>query len=107
MHLRKGSSIVLQLRRHETNKIPIDSRDNGPPYSEWLAVISPRLDVPVNAILLTLFFTCCMSLINLGSKVAFEAMLSLATVALMATYIISIGCVLLKRLRGEDLPSAR
>lgn len=52
-------------------------------------------------------FTCCMSLINLGSKVAFGAMLSLATVALMATYLMSIGCVLLKRLRGEDLPSAR
>lgn len=48
-----------------------------------------------------------MSLINLGSKVAFEAMLSLANVALMATYLISIGCVLLKRLRGETLPSAR
>ena len=48
-----------------------------------------------------------MALINLGSKVAFEAMLSLATVALMATYLMSIGCVLLKRLRGEDLPSAR
>lgn len=48
-----------------------------------------------------------MSLINLGSKKAFEAMISLATVALMATYIISIGCVLLKRLRGETLPSAR
>ena len=48
-----------------------------------------------------------MSLINLGSKVAFEAMLSLATVALMATYLMSIGCVLLKRLRGENLPAAR
>ena len=48
-----------------------------------------------------------MSLINLGSKVAFEAMISLATVALMSTYITSIGCVLLKRLRGETLPSAR
>lgn len=48
-----------------------------------------------------------MSLINLGSKVAFEAMLSLATVALMASYLMSIGCALLKRLRGEDLPAAR
>ena len=52
-------------------------------------------------------FTCCMSLLNLGSKVAFEAMLSLATVALMATYLISISCVLRKRLDGEELPSAR
>jgi choline transport protein len=56
---------------------------------------------------MTFAFTCCMSLINLGSKVAFEAMLSLATVNLMATYLLSIGCVLLKRLRGESLPSAR
>ena len=48
-----------------------------------------------------------MSLINLGIKVAFEAMISLATLALMATYLISIGCALLRRLRGEMLPSAR
>lgn len=34
-------------------------------------------------------------------------MLSLSTVALMATYLISIGCVTLKRFRGEPLPSAR
>jgi choline transport protein len=83
------------------------SRDNGPPYSTWLAYVDKKFDVPVNAILLTFAFTCCMSLINLGSKVAFEAMLSLATVALMATYLMSIGCVLLKRLRGEELPPAR
>lgn len=83
------------------------SRDNGLPYSSWLATVDRRFDVPVNAILLTFIFASCMSLINLGSKVAFEAMLSLATVALMATYLISIGCVLLKRLRGEALPSAR
>jgi choline transport protein len=48
-----------------------------------------------------------MSLINLGSTMAFEAMISLAAVALMATYLISIGCAMLKRLRGDTLPSAR
>jgi amino acid transporter len=83
------------------------SRDNGPPYSTWLAYVDKKFDIPVNAILLTFAFTCCMSLINLGSKVAFEVMLSLATVALMSTYLMSIGCVLLKRLRGEELPPAR
>ncbi|KAL1583461.1 hypothetical protein WHR41_07555 [Cladosporium halotolerans] len=83
------------------------ARDKGLPYSDWLATIDGRFDVPVNTIIITFLFTCCMSLINLGSKVAFEAMLSLATVALMATYLISIGCVLLKRVRGEPLPPAR
>jgi hypothetical protein len=45
--------------------------------------VSNRFEVPVNAILLTLVFVCFMSLINLGSKVAFEAMTSLATLALI------------------------
>lgn len=93
--------------RHDPSADYVLSRDKGLPYSDWLATIDSRFDVPVNTIIITFLFTCCMSLINLGSKVAFEAMLSLATVALMATYLISIGCVLLKRLRGEPLPPAR
>ena len=52
-------------------------------------------------------FTVVMSLINIGSTVAFNALLSLGTVALMATYVISIGCVTLKRLRRESLPDSR
>jgi choline transport protein len=52
-------------------------------------------------------FTIIMSLINIGSTVAFNALLSLGTVALMATYVISIGCVTLKRLRYEPLPDSR
>jgi choline transport protein len=107
MHLRKDRFIISQClpKRHGTNRF--NSRDNGPPYSTWLAYVDKKSNVPVNAILMTFTFTCCMSLINLSSKVAFEAMLSLATVALMATYLMSIACVLLKRLRGEELPSAR
>ena len=38
---------------------------------------------------------------------AFSAVLSLGVVALMAAYAISIGCILLKRIRGEQLPPAR
>ena len=48
-----------------------------------------------------------LSLINIGSTVAFNALLSLSTVALMATYILSIGCVFLKRILGQPLPMAR
>lgn len=35
------------------------------------------------------------------------ALVSLATTALMATYMISIGCVLHKRLRKKPMPTAR
>lgn len=47
------------------------------------------------------------SLINIGSSVAFNAILSLSTTALMATYMLSIGCVTVKRIRGEPFPDAR
>lgn len=48
-----------------------------------------------------------MSLINIGSSTAFNAMLSLSSTALMATYIISISCVVNSRMRAEPLPAAR
>ena len=48
-----------------------------------------------------------LSLINIGSTVAFNAILSLSTVALMATYILSIACVVARRFSGEPLPPAR
>lgn len=50
---------------------------------------------------------CILSLINIGSAVAFHAILSLGTVSLLSSYIISISCVRLKRWRGEPLPPAR
>lgn len=46
-------------------------------------------------------------LIQLGSTVAFNIIVSLSVLGLLSTYMISIGCVLLKRIRGEPLPPAR
>lgn len=44
-----------------------------------------------------------LSLINLGSAVAFNIVTSLGTGALLSSYVISVGCILLKRLHGEPL----
>jgi choline transport protein len=64
--------------------------------------------VPVNSIIFTVTFSCLISLINIGSTVAFNAMLSLSTVALMATYVISIACVTARRFStSTPLPPAR
>ena len=41
--------------------------------------------------------------INFGSDVALGAILSVANAALIFTYIMSIGCITLKRLRGQPL----
>jgi choline transport protein len=50
---------------------------------------------------------CLLALINLGSSVAFNAVVSLGIAALLASYIVSISCLRLKRWRGEPLPPAR
>ena len=45
-----------------------------------------------------------LSLINIGSTAALNAILALDLTALLSSYILSIGCLLLKRLRGEPIP---
>jgi amino acid transporter len=76
-------------------------------FSKWLARVDERFRVPTNSVIFTVLFTLVMSLINIGSTTAFNAFLSVAVVALMATYTISIACIFVKRLRGEPLPPAR
>ena len=83
------------------------ARDNGLPFSAWLGQVNRTWHVPLNSIVFTMAFTIVVSLINIGSFTAFNALLSLSTVALMATYVVSITCVLLRRIRRQYLPPAR
>ena len=64
-------------------------------------------NVPDNAVFLTSVVSGAICLINLGSTTAFNIVVSLTLLALLSTYMISIGCILLKRLRKQDLPPAR
>ena len=61
----------------------------------------------MNSIVVSFVVSCLLSLINIGSTTAFNALLSVGVVALMATYSISIFCVFLKRLRHESFGYAR
>ena len=47
------------------------------------------------------------SALNFGSDVALNAVISLSNAALLFSYIISIGAIRLKRLRGEELLQRR
>lgn len=82
------------------------ARDNGLPFPNWVAHVHPTMQVPANAIALTCGITMLLSLINIGSTAAFNAIISLQIVALMASYSISISCVLYSRLTNT-LPPAR
>jgi choline transport protein len=52
---------------------------------------------------MTLLFVVLLSLINLGSSVAYMQVISLGVASMLTSYLISISCVTLKRLRGEPL----
>ncbi|KAL8713116.1 MAG: hypothetical protein Q9220_002637 [cf. Caloplaca sp. 1 TL-2023] len=104
------------------------SRDDGFPFSRFLrrvrtthhqrliAVwgrkltlmqVRPDMNIPLNALVVSLVFGIIIALINLGSSVALNAIVSLTISALLSSYILSIGCVLSKRLRREPLPKSR
>ncbi|KAH7420156.1 amino acid permease 2 [Cadophora sp. MPI-SDFR-AT-0126] len=84
------------------------ARDGGLPFSRWIARVNPELKIPANAVSVTCLITVLLSLINIGSDVAFNAIISLNLISLMITYVVSIGCVLYRRwTHPELLPRAR
>ena len=84
------------------------ARDRGLPFSSWISRMNNTVHIPVNATILTLCITVLLSLINLGSNAAFNAILSLQLSSLMTSYAICITCVALRKIRDpQSLPKAR
>jgi amino acid transporter len=84
------------------------ARDRGLPFSSWIAKVDPDKEIPSNAILLSSLIAALLSLINIGSTTAFNAIVSLQVVSLMFTYACSLSCVLYRRVRHPELlPKAR
>ncbi|MCJ1322631.1 hypothetical protein MMC15_007980 [Xylographa vitiligo] len=83
------------------------ARDRGIPCANFVAYVKPGWNIPLNAVLISLAFTVLLSLINIGSTVAFNAIAALAVAALTSSYQISLACLIAKRLRGDTLPARR
>ncbi|KXG46872.1 Amino acid/polyamine transporter I [Penicillium griseofulvum] len=84
------------------------ARDNGLPFSKWIGKVDEQRKIPTNAIILSCLISCALSLINIGSETAFNAIISLNVAALMYTYIISISCVIYRKIWHPDtLPPRR
>jgi choline transport protein len=84
------------------------ARDQGLPFSNWIAKVDEKRSIPQNACILTSVISICLALIYIGSPVAFYAITSLLTVALLQCYCLSIGCLLWRRIRHpETLPPAQ
>ncbi|ORY09001.1 amino acid permease-like protein [Clohesyomyces aquaticus] len=83
------------------------ARDKGLPFSPWIEFVRPGWDIPINALLICLAASLILGCVNFGSDVALNAIVSVSNAALIFTYIISIGCVRLKRFRGQPLLARR
>ncbi|KAK0275608.1 hypothetical protein LTR35_010878 [Friedmanniomyces endolithicus] len=83
------------------------ARDGGLPFSAQIAKVSTRLNVPVLACIIAFACVVLISLIALGSSVAFFAIISLQLIALFFTYVVAIGTLIYRRLRGPPLPEHR
>ena len=102
------------------------ARDGGIPGHRWISRASPGIKAPTRSTptpptsqvkynknvpfqrrlnyLLPLFH-CLLN--QLASTVAFNIMISLNLIAFLGTYMLSVGCLLLKSFRNELLPPAR
>ncbi|XP_039123101.1 amino-acid permease BAT1 homolog isoform X2 [Dioscorea cayenensis subsp. rotundata] len=65
------------------------SRDGAMPFSSVWNKVNKK-EVPMNAVWLSVFISFCMALTSLGSMVAFQAMVSIATVGLYIAYALPI-----------------
>ncbi|KAF2107377.1 amino acid/polyamine transporter I [Lophiotrema nucula] len=83
------------------------ARDAGLPGSKWLSRVSPRWNIPLPAIALSLVISALLSLINIGSSVALNAITSLGAVATLLSYYLTIGCLVHRRVKGPALPMRR
>ncbi|KAI7164906.1 GABA permease-like protein [Hortaea werneckii] len=83
------------------------ARDRGLPFSSWIGKMDTHWNIPFHSVYATSAACILLSFINFGSTLAFNIVVSVSLLGLLSTYMISIGCVLLKRIKREPLPPAR
>ncbi|OGM44464.1 choline transport protein, partial [Aspergillus bombycis] len=76
------------------------ARDNGLPFSRFLAKIHPVLDVPFNAHVVSCTVVSLLGLLYLGSSTAFNSMVSACIVLLYSSYVVPVIALLYKGRRN-------
>jgi amino acid transporter len=79
------------------------ARDHGVPFSGFFSAVAIGWDIPLNAVLFTITISCLLSIINIGSLIAFNQITSSSLCALLSPYTVSISCMALKRIHKEPL----
>ncbi|KAG9191682.1 hypothetical protein G6011_10416 [Alternaria panax] len=77
------------------------ARDRGLPFSRALSMIDKRSTIPVVSILVVTVFAALLALINIGNSAAFNGTISLVLEGFYLSYLLAIGLLLWRRLRGD------
>ncbi|KAK5721219.1 hypothetical protein LTR17_014780 [Elasticomyces elasticus] len=80
------------------------ARDKGLPFSSFIARVNLRTSVPVNAVLVVTGAGALLTLINIGSYVAFNDVVSLTITGFYGSYFLPAAFLLYRRIKGEVLP---
>ncbi|KAF3019744.1 hypothetical protein E8E14_010164 [Neopestalotiopsis sp. 37M] len=73
------------------------ARDGAIPGSQWWKVVNPKLDVPVNAMMLSMVVQIILGVIYFGSSAAFNAFSGVGVIALTTAYAVPIAVSLIDR----------
>jgi len=82
------------------------ARDGGLPFSPFLSQVRDGWDIPLNAVTVTMVVAALVSLIIIGSPIAFSIIISIVLTGLMSSYIVVIACMAHRRRQPEPLPPA-
>lgn len=81
------------------------ARDRGLPFWPTLSKVDARTNVPVWAITITSIISCLIGLINIGSSVVYNAIISVAVSGLYSSYLMAASLLLYRRVgKGYKLP---
>ncbi|KAF5013647.1 hypothetical protein FDECE_374 [Fusarium decemcellulare] len=78
------------------------ARDQGLPFSDFIAKVERKRNIPTPAIIITVVALMLLGLVNIGSTTAFNAILSLAVVGLQVSYLMPISLMLWRRLASPE-----
>ncbi|ETN39870.1 uncharacterized protein HMPREF1541_06096 [Cyphellophora europaea CBS 101466] len=91
-----ASLAALMLLTEGSRTVHAFARDHGLPFSATWSQVSPRLNVPVHAILLSIAVQCVLCAIYFGTTTGFYALTSVATIGFYVSYLMPILVLLIR-----------
>ncbi|KAK4554591.1 hypothetical protein LTR86_008446 [Recurvomyces mirabilis] len=80
------------------------ARDKGLPWSSFIGRVNNRSSVPVNAVLVVTGLAALLTLIYIGSSVAFNDVISLTITGFYGSYFLPCALLLYRRIKGQVHP---